>query len=334
MSATVPHRWDIQGLRALAVIAALILLVADPLGILAGNFSNDSDSQFRSELSKTKNAKVQLMASWDDFYSLEYNNYWRAEMNTEFVERNYVDFLNAASLGEIFFNEYLNSKGVTHLLVPKSTDEKGRIFHKFGVRGSIDISLQSTFFTKVADSFGPFASALFQVTKNPQKTAKSVDTGYLLTWFGVGSEFYSKKDTVVEVGMYRYDYSSYYEDGPDISWFYDQTPNLPGFLEIKYESKDSYLGAVNLEIELVAAYGPNAPNHVVIIASTQSVKAVTLTAGNPQKISLTVGDQESIKISNGTPCRVPSTFEPSDAGLSKFCFGVSAVRVTPLISAG
>ena len=331
MSVTVPHRQGIQQLRAFAVIAALILLVADPLGILAGNFSNDSYSQIRSELSKTKNAKVQLMASWDDFYSLEYNNYWRAEMNTEFVERSYVDFLNAASLGDKFFNEYLNSKGVTHLLVPKSTDEKGRIFHKFGVRGSIDISLQSPFLTKVASSFGPFGSALFQVTKNSQKITNSMDSYYSLTWFGVGSEFYSKKDTVVEVGMYRYDYSTYYDNGSDVSWFYDQTPNRPGFLEIKYESKDSYLGAVNLEIELVAAYGPNAPTHVAVISSKQSIKAVTLTAGNPQKVSLRIADGQSLKISNGTPCRVPSSFEPSNTDLSKFCFGISAVRVTPVI---
>jgi len=334
MSVTVPHRQGIQGFRALAVIAVLILLVADPLGILAGNFSNDSYSQIRSELSKTKNAKVQLLASWDDFYSLEYNNYWRAEMNTEFVERSYADVLNAASLGDKFFNEYLNSKGVTHLLVPKSTDEKGRIFHKFGVRGSIDISLQSPFLTKVASSGGPFASALFQVNKNPEKTANSMDSYYLLTWFGVGSEFYSKKDTVVEVGMYSYDYNTYYENGSDLSWFYDQTPDQQGFVELKYESDDLRLSSVNIEIELVAAYGPNAPTHGVVISSGQTLKSVTLTAGNPQRVSLRITDGQSLKISNGTPCRVPSTFEPSDASLSKICFGVSAVRVTPSVLEG
>ncbi len=316
------------------LVGAIIFLVADPLGILGGNFSNDSYSQIRNELSKTKNAKVQLIASWDDFFSLEYNNYWRAEMNTEFVERSYVDVLNAASLGDKFFNEYLNSKGVTHLLVPRSTEKNGRIFHKFGVRGSIDILLSSPFLTKVADSSGPFASSLFHVTKNSQNVKDLSTPDYLLNWVGVGSEFYSKKNTVVEVGMYRYDYNSYYENGQDVSWFYDQTPDRPGYLEIKYESKDSYLSTVSLEIELVAAYGPNAPSHVVIISGAQTLKSVILTSGNPQKISLRIADRQWIKISNGTPCRIPSTFEPSDASLSKICFGVSAVRVTPLNQAG
>jgi hypothetical protein len=85
-----------------------------------------------------------------------------------------------------------------------------------------------------------------------------------------------------------------------------------------------------MEIELLAAYGPNAPTHVVIVSSSQFVKSVTLNAGNPQKISLIIDEGESIKLSNGTPCRAPSTFEPSDASLSKICFGLSAVRVTPV----
>ncbi len=315
------------------LVGAIIFLVADPLGILGGNFSNDSYSQIRNELSKTKNAKVQLLASWDDFFSLEYNNYWRAEMNTEFVERGYAEILNAASLGDKFFNEYLNSKGVTHLLVPRSTEKNGRVVHKFGARGSIDILLGLPFFATVAHSSGPFASTLFQVAKNSQPIEDELEFGYLLSWVGVGSEFYSKKNTVVEVGMYRYDYNMYYENGPDVSWFYDQTPERPGYLQIKYESDQSQFKFVNLEIELVAAYGPNAPTHVVIVSNAQSIKAVSLTAGIPQKVAFRIADGQSIKFSNGTPCRVPSSFEPSDASLSKICFGVSAVRVTPVTQA-
>jgi hypothetical protein len=305
------------------------VLVADPIGLLAGNYSSDSYSQIRSELSKTKNAKVQLLASWDDFFSLEYNNFWRTEMSTEFVERSYVDVLNAASFGERYFNNYLQSKGITHLLIPITSVKNGRIFHKFGVRGSIDISLQPPLLTKVADSFGPFASSLFKVTNTSQFDEKLPDRDYLLTWKGVGSEFYSKKNIVTEVGIYRYDYNTYYENGPDVSWFYDQTPDRPGFLEIEFESVDSELKRVDMEIEFVAAYGPNAPSHVVIISTGKSVKTLTLAAGSPQRVSLIIGDRESIKISNGTPCRVPSSFEPSDASLSKMCFGISAVRVTP-----
>jgi hypothetical protein len=312
------------------IIGLLVILVVDPLGVLAGNFSSDSYSQIRTELSKTKNAKVQLIASWDDFYSLEYNNYWRAEMSTEFVERNYVEVLDAASLGGDFFNRYLVSNNVTHILVPKSSVSSGRIFHKFGRRGTIDISLDSAYFKEVSNSSGPFAAALFQVIESSENVRKVTSPKYSLSWVGVGSEFYEQKNTVTEVGMYRYDYNTYYENGSDVSWFYDQSPDRPGYLDLKFDTNNSYLESVNLEIELVAAYGPNAPSHVVILSSSQSVEALTLTAGNPQRISRIIGNGESIKILNGTPCRVPSRFEPSDLGLSKICFGVSAVSVTPL----
>ena len=94
------------------LIAALIVLAADPLGLLTGNYSSDSYSQIRSELSKTKNAKVQIIASWDDFYSLEYNNYWRAEMNAEFVERDYGEVCRLGANGR-HFGSLVHRKGQT-----------------------------------------------------------------------------------------------------------------------------------------------------------------------------------------------------------------------------
>jgi hypothetical protein len=312
------------------IIGMLVILVVDPLGVLAGNFSSDSYSQIRTELSKTKNAKVQLIASWDDFYSLEYNNYWRAEMSTEFVERNYVEVLDAASLGEDFFNRFLVSNNITHILVPESSVLSGRIFHKFGTRGTIDISLSSVYFKEVSNSSGPFAAALFQVIDSSENVQKVTSPKYSLAWIGVGSEFYEQKNTVTEVGMYSYDYNTYYENGSGVSWFYDQTPDRPGYLDLKFDTNNSYLESVDMEIELVAAYGPNAPTHVVIYKSNEVAGTVTLKAGAPQKISITVQKNGSIRLLNGTPCRFPSIFEASDVSLSKICFGVSAVSVTPL----
>jgi hypothetical protein len=311
------------------IIGLLIILVVDPLGVLAGNFSNDSYSQIRTELSKTRNAKVQLIASWDDFYSLEYNNYWRAEMSTEFVERNYVEVLDAASLGEDFFNRYLVFNNITHILVPESSVSSGRIFHKFGTRGTIDISLDSAYFKEVSNSSGPFAAALFQVIDSSENVRKVTNPKYSLTWNGVGSEFYSMKNTVTEVGMYRYDYNTYYENGSDVSWFYDESPDRLGYLELKFESSNSNLETANLEIEFVAAYGPKAPSHVVVLRTNVAVGSLTLKAGKPQKISIGIKNGESIRFLNGTPCRLPGVFEPADASLKEICFGITAVRVTP-----
>jgi hypothetical protein len=282
-------------------------------------------------LSKTKNAKVQLVASWDDFYSLEYNNYWRAEMSSEFVERNYIDVLAAASLGEDFFNRYLVSNNITHILVPESSFLSGRIFHKFGTRGTIDISLSSAYFKEVSNSSGPFAAVLFQVIDSSENVQRLTSPKYSLEWVGVGSEFYQQKNKVTEVGMYSYDYDTYFENGSGVSWFYDQTPDRPGYLDLKFDTNSPYLESVNLEIELIAAYGPNAPTHVVIYKSNDVAGTVTLKAGVPQKISVRVEDNGSIRLMNGTRCRVPSSFEPSDVSLSKICFGVSAVKVIPEI---
>lgn len=313
------------------IIGLLVILVVDPLGVLAGNFSSDSYSQIRTELSKTKNAKVQLVASWDDFYSLEYNNYWRSEMSIEFVERNYGEVLDAASLGEEFFSQYLVTNEVTHILVPESSAASGRIFHKFGTRGTIDISLNSGYFKEAAKSSGPFASVLFQVIDSSISGQKVTSPKYSLAWIGVGSEFYAQKNTVTEVGMYSYDYNTYYENGSGVSWFYDQTPDRPGYLELKFDTNNRNLESVNMEIELVAAYGPNAPTHVVIYKSDDVAGTVTLKAGAPQKISVTVQKNGSVRLLNGTPCRLPSSFEASDGSLSKICFGVSTVKVIPTI---
>ena len=309
------------------LIATLIVLVADPLGIFAGNFSSDSYSQIRSELSKTKDANVLLIGSWDDFYSLEYNNYWRSEMSTEFVERNYGEALDAASLGEEIFNQYLATNKITHVLVPASSVSSGRIFHKFGTRGTIDISLNSKYLKEVSKSSGSFPSVLFQVIDSSNNKQKVISPRYTLTWSGAGPEFYAQKNTVTEVGMYGYEYGTYYESGPEVSWFFDETPVRPSYLELKFESSNAKLKFANFEIELVAAYGPRAPTHVVIFEANGAVSPVTLRAGAPQKVSVAISSGESIKFLNGTPCRLPSTFDPANTVLSKICFGVTAVRV-------
>jgi hypothetical protein len=285
-------------------------------------------------LSKTKDAEVLLIGSWDDFYSLEYNSYWRQEMSKEYVERNYIQILDASSLGDDFFNKYLSSKQITHILVPESTAVSGRIYHKFGIRGTIDISLNSKYFKKVLKYSGPYPSVLFQVLDPSNGGHKETNPKYSLTWIGVGSEFYSLKNSVIEVGMYGYEYNTDFESGPEVSWFYDETPDRPGYLELKFESSNASLESAYFEIEFVAAYGPNAPTHVVIFETNGTIRATTLSAGAPQKVSVTIKNGGSIKFLNGTPCRLPATFDPADASLRKICFGITAVRVTPLTQAG
>lgn len=311
------------------LIAALIVLVADSFGILAGNYSSDSYSQIRSELSKTKDAKVLLIGSWDDFYSLEYNNYWRKEVSADFVERNYQEVLDAASLGNEFFNNYLNDKGITHILVPQSTFDEGVIYHKFSNRGSIEIQLENAYLESVAASTGPFASVLLFVHKLSDSITTTFNPTYQITWRNVDWWFYTKQTQVAEVGLYGYAYKTFYDSGPDVSWFFDHSPERSNVLEMKFESKSNFFQQIIMEITLVAAYGPNAPPHVVSVSTSSSTETKTLSSGNPVKFQVKLSGGDTVKFRNTTPCRLPSTFEPSDVGIYKICFGVAKVAISP-----
>jgi hypothetical protein len=311
------------------LILLLVVLVADPLGILKGNFSQDSYTQIRNELSEYNKSKVLLIGSWDDFYSLEYNNYWRKEVNTDFVERNYSEALDAASLGDDFFNKYLNSKGITHILVPQTTFNRGAINHKFGNRGSIDIKLVAPFFMTGASSTGPFPSVLLRVGEASEVNSKVSDSKYEITWENVDWWFYTKQTKKIEVGLYNYSYSTFYEWGPDVSWFYDYSPERPNALEIFYRSTLQNLERVMIQLTLVAAYGPNAPEHVVSVSTDNYSETKTLSPNNPGVFQFTLEADESVLVRNVTPCRIPSVFEPADLSIYKICFGVSKLSISP-----
>ena len=316
------------GLLWLLVIA-LILLVADLPGIFAGNFSQDSYSRIRSEFLNTKNAKVLLVGSWDDFYSLEYNDYWRREGGGAFVERNYNEVLDAASMGNEFFSGYLKLKGFTHILVPRTTFDQGVIRHKFTNRGSIEIDLADPFFTTVGSSVGPFASVLLKV-KDPVKQLSPLDEiKYDLSWKHTDLFFYTQQTKFSEVGLYNYTYSTFHEWGTDVSWFFDASPEKPNFLEIGFSSASKQLNRVNVQLILLPAYGPNAPQHVVEVVAKNYSETKTLSPNNPGVFSFKIQAGESVRINNVTPCRIPSVFEPTDLSIRKICFGVSKIFISP-----
>lgn len=311
------------------LFVALIVFAIDPFGILNGNFSQDSYSLIRNELSKRNDAKVLLIGSWDDFYSLEYNNFWRTEVSSEFVERNYDDVLNAASLGDEFFNRFLFSNGVTHILVPQSTFKNGMIRHKYSNRGSIEIQLGDPYFETSSVTSGPYASVLLRVKRPLNPIFDDVDPSYQIYWRNVDWWFYKMQTKITEVGLYNYSYKPFYDSGPDVSWFYDLSPERSNVLEMRFDSKSNSLRQVKAEITLVAAYGLKAPPHIVTVSTAASTDTKTLIAGNPSvfQVNLSVGDTVTIK--NSTPCRLPSTFAPTDQSPFKICFGVSKVLIFP-----
>ena len=311
------------------LIAVLAVVVSDPLGVLNGNFSQDSYSEIRSALLKSHKSKVVLVGSWDDFYSLEYNDYWRSEMGEGFVERNYDEVLDAASLGDDYFNQYLRAKEITHILVPQSTFDQGAIRHKFANRGSIEIKIGEPYFSVEGTSSYPYASVLLKVLKTSNVVVSADAPKYEITWSNTDWWFYTKQTKLTEVGLYGYAYQSFYEWGPGVSWYFDLSPDRPNILELGYLTSSTDLGQVTIELTLVAAYGPNAPEHEVLVSTGKYSEAKILSPQSPGIFRVTINAGETVKISNVTPCRLPRSFEPTDIYDFKICYGVSKVLILP-----
>ena len=311
------------------LIAVLVVVVSDPLGVLNGNFSRDSNTEIRSALSKSDNSTVLLVGSWDDFYSLEHNDYWRSEMGEGFVERNYGEVLDAASLGNDYFNQYLRAREITHILVPQSTFDQGAIRHKFTNRGSIEIQLGDPYFEAEGASSGPYASVLLKVLETPNVVVSADAPKYEITWSNTDWWFYTKQTKLTEVGLYGYAYQSFYEWGPDVSWYFDLSPDRSNILELGYLSSSADLSRVTIELTLVSAYGPNAPEHKVLVSTGEYSEVKILSPQIPGIFRVTINTGETVKITNVSPCRLPRSFEPTDMSDFKICYGISKVLVSP-----
>jgi hypothetical protein len=86
---------------------------------------------------------------------------------------------------------------------------------------------------------------------------------------------------------------------------------------------------VNVQLVLVSAYGPNAPEHVISVKTNKYDETKTLSPNNPGVFTFKLQAGESAKIFNVTPCRLPSDFEPTDLSINKICFGVSKLFISP-----
>lgn len=272
---------------------------------------------------------VLLLSSYDDVYSLEFNNYWRTEASEDFVEGRYDEILDAASLGDDYFNQFLQSKGITHVLVPESTSVRGRVFHKWGERGSINIDLNSRFFTLDGVKNGPFPSVLYRVRKSGSNSDQNLASGYSIKWSNVDWWFYQSGRSKKEFGMYAYsDYYVGYDSGEIASWFYDLSPDRSNELILQFNSKS--IQKVNIRIGLLAAYGINAPDHEVLVEAETFSERLMLTADGPIYTNVVVESGNEVRIKNVTPCKLPREFEPNAVSEFKICFGVGTVEVTPV----
>jgi len=313
---------------AISVLVILVCLV-NPRGIASGHGDVDSFTEVRSLLSKTKNAKLMYVSSDSDYFDFTGSSKLRKAFAADFALEGISEVLSAASFGDLYFNKYLNSKGITHILVPLSTAQRNRILRKWGVHGNIAINLKAPFFKKKTVTSGEHPVVMYEVAINQQSDFVPIE--YIINWDqSTRVNFYRPVESLREVGFYDYEFESNFKDGPTVSWVMaDEMGNAehPSF-EIQTPKSDNELFL--LSIEFVAAYGSYAPSQVVTVSSDSWTKGVMVSAGKTGRATFEVRAGEAVTFGNGLPCRRADSFDPASSNGQRFCFGISKITVRPV----
>ena len=307
---------------AVALTLLLCFLLTTPIGLGEAAQSDDGYSSIYSALNTTDQPKIAFMYSWNDR---------PRSPNFDFVLRDSENLLGIASFGEEFFINYLVHNNYTHILVPENSAKSGEIFHKWGSKGTVKISLTTPNFARVASTGGGNDVVLFKINSAQDGYVDHYVIPYHIDWLdSIRSAFFEPTEAFVERGFHRYDYSVSYEDGPGVSWVFQYAgfrPEVPAF-KIQSEEIGSRFKVI---ISLVASYGPNAPPQVIRMdVSGKNVHVVKLLAGSGSELSVEVETDEVITINSVLPCRQPRVFEPTDLDERRFCFGISDLVVIPV----
>lgn len=306
----------------IALVALMVVLITTPFGLNGTAQSDDGFYAIESALDTTDKPKIAYLYSWND---------QPRGPNFEFVIKFAESLLTVASFGKEYFINYLVQNGYTHILVPENSAKSGKIFHRWGNQGTADISLTSPDFTRVASTGGGSDVVLFKINRRQAGYVGHHAIPYRIDWLdSVRPTFYEPKIDLVERGFYRYDYLVSYEDGLGVSWVFQYSgdqPEVPAF-RIRSVEKGSRF---TISINLVAAYGPNAPPQVIQMSvAGKNVHVTKLLAGVGITLTAEVMVNETIEIRNVLPCHQPRDFEPADQDLKRFCFGISDLRVIPI----
>jgi len=313
---------------AIAVLVILACLV-NPKGIASGHGDVDSFTEVRSLLSKTKNAKLMYVSSDSDFFDFACSSKLRKAFTADFALEGISEVLSAASFGDLYFNKYLNSKGITHILVPWSTAQRNKIVRKWGVQGNIAINLKAPFFKKQVVTSGEHPIAVYEVVLRQKSEFFPIE--YTIRWDqSTRISFYREVENLREIGFYDYEYESNFKDGSTLSWVMaDEMGNAerPAFV-IETSSAENQIFRVN--IEFVAAYGSYAPSQVVTVSSESLTKSLMVSSGKTGRAMFEVRAGEVIKFGNGLPCRRAESFDPATSDTRRFCYGISSITVLPV----
>ena len=132
----------------LAVVLSFTLI--DPFHISSGKYDSNPYTEIAAELNKSSTTGVLVLASYNDYYKFPVFNYLRDILGTRLayhgemaVEYQYDEVLAQASLGEESFLQFLQSKNISHLIIPMATVDTASVFHRWSTHGTINLDLNS-----------------------------------------------------------------------------------------------------------------------------------------------------------------------------------------------
>jgi hypothetical protein len=153
---------------------------------------------------------------------------------------------------------------------------------------------------------------------------------YSLVWDrALNPNFYSQVKSQQEVGLYTYNYESRFRDGATVGWVMANESGRVESPAFMIQTRHSANPRFMVTIEILAAYGVQAPDQVVTASTGDVKKSVIVSAGKPGRVVLEVKPGQRIKLMNGLPCRAANTFDADTSDTRRFCYGVSRITVRP-----
>jgi hypothetical protein len=296
------------------VVVALLILDVNPTGRRFVNDDYNSFSQIHEVLNNARNVVLlELNPVLNKLYFAP-NLSNAPVLNNPLDSRWNESIALQASLGDKNFSSYLQSKEVTHLLVPADPNGEPRWSDKWGSMASINLNFAEPFFSVTAHAAGQVPAVLLQVNniKQPEYCENCVP--YSLSWSGVRPNFSSPVRSLA---------GSYYEDGLDVSWVLEgESPHL------KLRSSSSSSKSFRLVVDLNAAFGAEARPQVVNIKTSILSKTIVLKRGAVSRVEIFVEPGEDIYFSSYLPCVQPSEIQVGNPDTRKLCWGISNIEVT------
>ena len=310
----------ITRVRFKSIIATLLILtLIIDFNPFARRLSNDDYKEYEAIRESLFQADSPVtLELWPALNRLYFPRYY-IDSGKSFTWGEYNDRSEAimlhASRGDEDFYQYLKSRGITHVLIPRSNGEAPVYWSKWGRFGSIDLKFDAKYFDVLASSEGDVPALLIALKQDvPAETCVQCSP-YYVNWSGVHLGF---------AGMLwsaEQDRNSYI-DSADLSWVL--AGENPSFQIV---SSNSGPRTYEVVVSMVPAFGPQAHPQVVSLSSNTKIGTFQLIAGKQTDVVLLVNSGEFVQLKSHLPCVVPAAIEPGNPDQRELCFGVTNFTV-------